>query len=400
MATMMLNSQNWLGLSGRWSPRKVCVAWILTLVATLAQAQFAASQASAPTAPTAASGAAAVASGPGAPVPRKWLGVPRVYGRITAKGLGVVINTDDPYSVQVGEYYVKARGIRAENVLRVKLPIRSTLSVTEFTALSRQVDQFFADRVQGLALVWRQPFAVECNAITGALTMGYDPKLCRETGAPSRPTTYFASASSAPWKDHHMRLSMLLAAKDADGARALVDRGVKSDGTLGLRGAPPVNVHFVTTSDGLRSQRQLLFPPEGPVKGQGLNIHLDKTDALKQADRVLMYLTGRTHVDSLDTVDFVPGALADHLTSFGGILDKSHDQMTVLSWIEAGATASYGTTSEPYSHLAKFPHPQLLLMFYVQGASALEAYWKSVAWPQQGLFVGEPLAAPFARDAR
>jgi len=71
-----------------------------------------------------------------------------------------------------------------------------------------------------------------------------------------------------------------------------------------------------------------------------------------------------------------------------------------LSWIEAGATASYGTTSEPYSHLAKFPHPQLLLMFYVQGASALEAYWKSVAWPQQGLFVGEPLAAPFARDAR
>jgi hypothetical protein len=145
MATMMLNSQNWLGLSGRWSPRKVCVAWILTLVATLAQAQSAASQASAPTAPTAASGAAAVASGPGAPVPRKWLGVPRVYGRITAKGLGVVINTDDPYSVQVGEYYVKARGIRAENVLRVKLPIRSTLSVTEFTALSRQVDQFFDD---------------------------------------------------------------------------------------------------------------------------------------------------------------------------------------------------------------------------------------------------------------
>jgi hypothetical protein len=33
----------------------------------------------------------------------------------------------------------------------------------------------------------------------------------------------------------------------------------------------------------------------------------------------------------------------------------------------------------------------------VQGASALEAYWKSVAWPQQAVFVGEPLAAPFSR---
>ena len=28
---------------------------------------------------------------------------------------------------------------------------------------------------------------------------------------------------------------------------------------------------------------------------------------------------------------------------------------------------------------------------------ALEAYWRSVAWPAQGVFVGEPLAAPFGR---
>ena len=27
----------------------------------------------------------------------------------------------------------------------------------------------------------------------------------------------------------------------------------------------------------------------------------------------------------------------------------------------------------------------------------LEAYWRSVAWPAQGVFVGEPLEAPFAR---
>ena len=71
--------------------------------------------------------------------------------------------------------------------------------------------------------------------------------------------------------------------------------------------------------------------------------------------------------------------------------------MSVLSWIDAGATASYGTTSEPCAHLQKFPDPQALLLFYVQGATALEAYWKSVRWPQQGLFVGEPLAAPFSR---
>ena len=71
--------------------------------------------------------------------------------------------------------------------------------------------------------------------------------------------------------------------------------------------------------------------------------------------------------------------------------------MSVLDWLEAGATASYGTVSEPCNHQQKFPHPSLLLAHYAAGATAVEAYWRSVAWPAQGVFVGEPLAAPFGR---
>ena len=71
--------------------------------------------------------------------------------------------------------------------------------------------------------------------------------------------------------------------------------------------------------------------------------------------------------------------------------------MSILDWITSGATASYGTVSEPCARTPKFPHPQVLLLSYMQGASAIEAYWKSVEWPLQGVFVGEPLAAPFAR---
>ena len=33
---------------------------------------------------------------------------------------------------------------------------------------------------------------------------------------------------------------------------------------------------------------------------------------------------------------------------------------------------------------------------YSTGATAIEAYWKSVAWPGEGVFIGEPLAHPFA----
>jgi uncharacterized protein (TIGR03790 family) len=98
-----------------------------------------------------------------------------------------------------------------------------------------------------------------------------------------------------------------------------------------------------------------------------------------------------------EQLTWAPGALADHLTSFGGQLTGRSGQTSALAWIDAGATASYGTVSEPCNHVQKFPHPQLLLLHYLQGASAIEAYWKSVRWPQQGLFIGDPLAAPFAR---
>ncbi|MDQ5926746.1 TIGR03790 family protein [Aquabacterium sp.] len=347
-----------------------------------------------------ANGASPVAPGASMPAPppvRRWARAPRVHGHLTAQDLGLIVNEDDPYSVEIGAYYAKARKIPPSRILKVRLPVQPTLSPGEFESFARQVDEFFGKRVQGLALSWRQPFGVNCNSITGALTLGYDHRLCSNTCGSSRASSYFGGISTRPFDDHNMRLSMLLAARDVATAKALIDRGVRSDHTLGLRGALPVKVHYVSTSDRIRSQRRLLFPPAGLIPQFGVEIRLDETDALHNADRVLVYLTGRTQVEHLDTIDFVPGALADHLTSFGGALDTTHDQMTVLSWIDAGATASYGTTSEPCAHLQKFPDPQALLLFYVQGATALEAYWKSVRWPQQGLFVGEPLAAPFSR---
>ncbi|MFT3856650.1 MAG: TIGR03790 family protein [Aquabacterium sp.] len=381
-------------------------ASILVLLSgqTAAQPSGAVAEREAASAPTDAASTAPAPSTPGSaaepaankPVERRWAKAPRVFGHLTAAELGIVINEDDPYSVAVGEYYAKARKIPAARILRVKLPVKGVLSRDEFEGFSKKVGSYFNAKVQGLALAWRVPYAVECNSITGALAMGFDGSLCSKTCGPSKRSTYFGSASTQPFKDHGMRLSMLLASRDVEAAQALIDRGVQSDGTLGLRGGLPVRAHFVTTGDAIRSQRQLMFPPAGLVRRIGLDVALSQTEALRHEDRVLIYMTGRATVEGLDTIRFVPGALADHLTSFGGILDKPHGQMPAQAWLDAGATASYGTTSEPCAHLQKFPNPQALLLFYVQGATALEAYWKSVMWPQQGLFIGEPLAAPFA----
>ena len=109
---------------------------------------------------------------------------------------------------------------------------------------------------------------------------------------------------------------------------------------------------------------------------------------------MLFYLTGLATVSGIATNTYLPGAIADHLTSYGGALTGG-GQMSVVRWLEAGATASYGTVVEPCNFTAKFPEASTLVAFYYRGQTAIEAYWKSVAWPGEGIFVGEPLARPW-----
>jgi hypothetical protein len=109
----------------------------------------------------------------------------------------------------------------------------------------------------------------------------------------------------------------------------------------------------------------------------------------------MFYFTGLTQVPALDSNTFLPGAIGDHLTSAGGDLFGS-GQMSSLKWLEAGATGSYGAVVEPCNFPAKFPVPAVVMAHYLQGETLIEAYWKSVLMPGQGIFIGEPLARPFA----
>lgn len=328
---------------------------------------------------------------------RSWASVPRVVGRLQAADVGLIINTADPYSVEVGAYYAQRRSLAVEQVLRVELPVAASLTPAELAALRVQVDAFFGPSIQALALAWHQPFAVACNSITAALSLGFDAALCSQSCSPSKPSAYANARSAMPFKELGIRPSMLIAARNAAQARALIDRGVASDGQLGLRGARPAAAVFLSTPDKARNVRMQLYPPAGLLRPFGVEVrHLAASELATQRD-VVLASTGAATIEGLGAVQWAPGGLGDHLTSFGGQLAAAHGQSTVLDWIESGAVASYGTVSEPCNHLQKFPHPQWLLLHYLQGATAIEAYWKSVLWPQQGLFVGEPLAAPFAR---
>lgn len=346
---------------------------------------------------------AALAQEPAAPAPAertaeaRWLPVAVQRGRLMPAQLGLVINTADPYSVAVGEYYAERRGLSPEQVLRVELPLRPTLTAEEFETLREAVATRFDGRIQALALAWTQPYAVQCLSITGALALGLDSALCQRTCAPSRPSPLFNSPSLQPYGDFGLRPSMLLAAPGIDAAKAMIDRGVAANGSLRQTDRPPARVALLVTNDRARNVRAAVYPPPGRVDVAGLDVRVIEPPALKDLDRLLLVQTGSVRLDLPSALDWLPGALADHLTSAGGQLLGQQAQSTALEWIASGATASHGTVSEPCNHLQKFPHPQVLLQIYAQGATAIEAYWKSVAWPSQGLFIGEPLAAPFGR---
>lgn len=346
-------------------------------------------------APAAAAVSSAPALQPGRRPPPA-IAAPRIGGRLQAADLGLIINSADPASVALGEHYIAARRLTPEQVMRIDLPVKPDLSRDDFARLQQAVQAAFGPAIQALALAWTVPYKVECYAITGALTLGIDADLCQRSCAASRPSPYFNSASARPFSHFNMRLSMLLAARDADQAQALVDRGVAADGALALRGRPPVLALLLTGDDAARGVRSRLYPPAGLLRAAAVDVQIGPLAQLPGAGPLLLAMAGSVRVPLHPAPAWTPGGLGDHLTSFGGDLLGSHGHSTALDWIESGATASHGTVTEPCNHLQKFPHPQVLLGHYLQGATAIEAYWKSVAWPQQSLFVGEPLAAPFA----
>ncbi len=350
-------------------------------------------QASAP----ASAPASAATDASAGPPPRRWVPVPRLRGRLTAAELGLVVNTADPYSVAVGEHYAAARGLQPGQVLRIALPRGPQLPTAEFERLRQAIESHFGPRTQALALAWVAPYAVACNSITGALALGLDLELCSNSCGRSRSSGWFNTASHRPLQVPGWRPSMLLAAPSVDAAKALIDRGVAADGSLLEPRDEPAQVLLLTGPDAPRQVRTRLYPPGPLAPGRGAVWREAPADAaLPGAERLLIAITGSVVLPLQPAPQWLPGGLGDHLTSFGGDLLGGHGQATALAWIASGATASHGTVSEPCNHLQKFPHPQVLLGHYLQGATALEAYWRSVLWPQQSLFIGEPLAAPFA----
>ncbi len=368
-----------------------------------------------------------VAGAPGNPAWAVTTGVP-----LGPSEVAVVINDNDPASVETGNYYASRRSLPATNVIHVSFatsPGQYAMSVSDFNVMKAAVDAATPASVQAFAIAWTVPFRVGCMSITAAMAMGFNDAICAWKAAnpvPCTPTNnndpcggtfqsaatctlspgplrinpYFNSDSRRPYTDFGIRPAIMLAGTNVTKVKALIDRGIAADGSL-----PPGTGYLVKTSDATRSVRACAYP--SLVNRFAGKLNLQYVDAsgsgngISSKSNVLFDFTGIANVPFLNTNQFLPGAIADHLTSCGGFLtDPSCGQTTALNWLEdgssgTGATASYGTVFEPCANTNKFPTERIVLDHYYSGETLIEAYWKSVLYPEEGVFAGEPLAKPF-----
>lgn len=320
---------------------------------------------------------------------------PQVFARIAPQQIAIVINTQDGDSRSIAEYYRKKRGIPEENLIEISIPFAGdVIGEKLFDSVYQLVINNTPDEVQYYALAWSKPYRVGCMSITSAFAFGFDKAFCAQGCKPTRMSNYYNSDSVKPKDDLKIRPAMMLAGSTAQQVYAMIDRGVKSDATN-----PEATAYLMNTTDKARNVRSRRYPVIQELLAGRINIQQIDGDVLENKDDVMFYFTGKTKVDSIDSNHFLPGAIADHLTSTGGHLFGGR-QMSILRWLDAGATGSYGTVVEPCAFTQKFPNPGIVIERYTNGESLIEAYWKSVAWPGQGVFVGELMASPYADSAQ
>ena len=344
-------------------------------------------------------------------------------GTIWAGGSGlnliVVVNQNSTNSVQLGNDYCEARGVPPQNVFRMTGWTNGAVqwSPSDFQIfllnplLATLASRGLTNQAEYVLLSMDIPYTVgdgiNFNSTTSALFYGFKtntpaplPCLPGTCSLPDASSNSYAF-SELPFTearpntaDTNSFLAMMLTDSNLAGADLILARGVVSDSTF-----PTQTVYLAKTSNPVGNVRFGEFDNAmfaNRVRGDYSLVWTNINSTITYSTNLLGLMTGWP-VLSLPSNAFVPGALADNLTSYSGVIfADSSGETTLLAFLDAGATGSYGTIKEPCNWPQKFPNP-LDYFYQNRGFCLAEAYYQSLQNPYQGLLVGEPLSAPFAR---
>ena len=238
--------------------------------------------------------------------------------------------------------------------------------------------------------------ATSLNGTTSALFYGFKPDNAPECSIADGSTNSYAF-SELPFSEAlpdtaptNSFLAVMLTDSNLAGAELILSRGVASDGSF-----PTQTVILSKTDDPARNVRYVGF--DNAIFDTRLRGDYSMVRASTDSTVFTNLLGLETGLQDFDYPGnaFVPGAIADNLTSYGGLILVPNFQTPMLDFLDAGAAGSYGTVTEPCNYTQKFPN-SLAYFYQARGFSLAEAYYQSILNPYLGLIVGEPLSAPFA----
>jgi uncharacterized protein (TIGR03790 family) len=318
----------------------------------------------------------------------------------------VIVNQLSSNSCEVANYYCERRQVPPDNVLRISWAggnivwtsadfqtnlLNPLLTMLAGRQLTNQVDYV----VLSMDIPYQTLNGTLLNGTTSCLFYGI--KTDSGPGWASITNSYWASeqifARARPTSSPgYAFLCTMITANSVAQAKQLIDQGVASDGTF-----PNRTVLLAKSSDPIRNIRYKAFDNAvfNTRLANNYSMYRTNCDWLWGKTNLLGFETGLANVPITPNT-FAPGAMADSLTSFGGMILGGTDQTTLLAFINAGASGSYGTVTEPSAVTAKFPDPQNYF-YQSRGFSLAECYYQSLYEPYEGLIVGEPLAAPYQR---
>lgn len=174
---------------------------------------------------------------------------------------------------------------------------------------------------------------------------------------------------------------------------ANLTQSAKADGTR-----PRGTVYFLENDDVRSKTREWAFVrATEKLKDVGVSASVERGILpLKKPDVIGLTAGAEQFSWSESGSTILPGAICEHLTSFGGMLREGDSQTPLVEFLRHGAAGASGTVAEPYAIQVKFPTP-FIHYHYAQGCTLAEAFYQSIAGPYQLLIVGDALCAPWKK---
>ena len=338
---------------------------------------------------------------------------------LTPEQVVVVMNERSADSRLIAEYYVRARGLSAGQVCRIRTGEEEEIGREQYKwEVAAPVRKFLTqrglrERVLGLVTTKGVPLRIRGGAGGGRMTTAasVDSELTTLYGdqagelAGPRPNPYFQSSKEFSHPEYKMYLVARLTGYTVADAKALVDRALRARNrgvvALDQRGS------LMEQGDFWLGAAARTLPKE--------RVRLESTAAvLAGVNNVIGYASwgsnDRSRKERDTRMGWVPGGLAtQYVSTDGRTFREPPAEWRLTTWedrgrhwagspqsltgdlIRQGATGASGHVYEPY--LVYAPRPQVLFRAYlIEGRTLAESYWAAIpALSWMNIVVGDPL---------